>query len=368
MIMKQKLIFSIASLLAAVSCVAPSTELAGRWPEERANAWYASLDWPVGFNYVTGTAINQFEMWQQESFDPQTMEHEMSLAEGLGFNTVRIFLHDMVWEADPDGFKQRIDQFLGICDHHGIKVIITFFTNGGRFENPKLGKQPESISGVHNSQWIQSPGAPAVNDPAAWPRLKKYVTDIMTTFRDDNRILFWCLYNEPENFKQGARSLPLLREVFRWGREVNPSQPLSSPIWLCPGYHGTRSNYPIISFLGENCDIMTFHCYYEPEEMETFISYMKQFNRPIVCQEYMGRPRSTFAEIMPILKREHVGAVSWGLTVGKCNFHLHWSSKAGDPEPEIWFHDIYRMDGTPYDPQEIDFIRSMTRDKNMNIQ
>ena len=166
--------------------------------------------------------------------------------------------------------------------------------------------------------------------------------------------------------ENGKLMLPLLREVFKWGREANPSQPLSSPLWICPGVHGTRSNFPIVSFLGENCDIMTYHCYYGPEEMETFISFMQQFGRPVVCQEYMGRPRSTFEEIMPILKRERVGAISWGLTAGKCNFHLQWSSKAGDPEPEVWFHDIFRLDGTPYSQQEVDFIRSMTQDKTMN--
>ena len=241
-----------------------------------------------------------------------------------------------------------------------MRAIVTFFTNGGRFERPKLGVQPASVQGVHNSQWIQSPGAPSVNDPSTYPRLERYVKDVMTTFKADDRILLWCLYNEPENFKQKAYSMPLLREVFRWAREVNPSQPLSSPIWIYPGGHGTRSNLPIISFLGENCDVMTFHCYYGPEEMEKFIAFMRQFDRPVICQEYMGRPRSTFEEIMPILKREKVGAISWGLTAGKCNFHLQWSSKAGDPEPEIWFHDIFRLDGTPYSQQEIDFIKSMT--------
>lgn len=361
--MKQLLIYC-AALLFAVSCSKPETEIAGRWSTERAAAWYAGHDWPVGFNYVAATAINQFEMWQAETFDPETIEHEMTLAEGLGFNTVRIFLHDLVWEADPAGFRERIDRFLTICDAHGLQAIVTFFTNGGRFDNPKLGPQPEAVQGVHNSQWIQSPGAPSVNDPASWPRLERYVKDILTAFRDDPRILLWCLYNEPENPKQGACSLPLLREVFRWGREVNPSQPLSSPIWICPGLHGTRSNFPIVSFLGENCDVMTFHCYYGPEEMETFIDFMEQFGRPMVCQEYMGRPNSTFEEILPILKRRHVGAVSWGLTAGKCNFHLQWSSKAGDPEPEVWFHDIYRLDGTPYSQQEVDFIRSLTQDKN----
>lgn len=204
--MKKALIYFTIALFTAASCGKETPAPAQRWSQERANAWYAEQEWPVGFNYVAATAINQFEMWQAESFDPETIDYEMSKAEELGFNTVRIFLHDMVWEADPAGFKQRIDAFLGICRSHGIKTIVTFFTNGGRFENPQLGKQPESIQGIHNSQWIQSPGAPSVNDPASWPRLERYVKDILTTFRDDDRILFWCLYNEPENFKQAAQS------------------------------------------------------------------------------------------------------------------------------------------------------------------
>lgn len=355
-------IAAMAAAAVALGCSAPKeSEPAGqRWSEERANAWFADKGWPVGVNYVAATAINQFEMWQAETFDPQTMDMEMARAESLGFNTIRIFLHDMVWEADPEGFKERLGQFLEICSRHGHRAVVTFFTNGGKFENPQLGPQPASVQGVHNSQWIQSPGAERVNNPAEWPRLERYVKDVMTAFKDDDRVLYWCLYNEPENFRMGAQSLPLMREVFRWAREVDPSQPLSSPLWVCPGLNGTRTSFPILAFLGENCDIMTFHCYRGPEEMETFISFMKQFNRPMVCQEYMGRPKSLFEEIMPILKREGVGAISWGLTAGKCNFHLQWSSKAGDPEPEVWFHDIFRLDGTPYSEREIEFIRTMT--------
>ncbi|TYR38465.1 cellulase family glycosylhydrolase [Sphingobacterium phlebotomi] len=364
--MKKVLVFVfVLSFLGMYGCTQKAAE---RWSEEKANEWYDAQEWPVGMNYVTSTAINQFEMWQDETFDPETIDRELGWAEGLGFNAVRIFLHDMVWEADPEGFKKRLEQFLEICDKYKMKAIITFFTNGGRFENPKLGPQPESVPGVHNSQWIQSPGSVKVNDPQAWPVLERYVKDILTTYTDDDRVLLWCLYNEPENLKLGAESLPLLREVFKWGREVNPSQPLTAPIWLLPGSQGTRTALDIVSFVGEHSDVMSFHCYYEPEVMETFIKMLKRFNRPLICTEYMGRPRSTFEEILPILKREKVGATNWGLVAGKCNFHLQWSSKAGDPEPEIWFHDIYRVDGTPYSQREVDFIRNLTADKSQTKQ
>ena len=317
---------------------------AGRWSEERANAWYASQPWPVGVNYVAAYALNQIDMWQASSFDPQTMDREMSLVEGLGMNTVRVFLHDLVWQADPAGFKQRISQFFDICEKHHIKVIMTFFTNGGGAKQPPvatMGKQP--------AFWHQNPKAEVVNDPSKWEPLERYVRDIMTAFKDDKRILMWCLYNEPQNPNRGADGVGLLRAVFQWARSVNPSQPLTSPIWGIPG---KNSYWDIVSFLGENCDVITFHDYKKPSETKAFIKILKDFNRPVICQEYMWRPISTFEEIMPILKGENIGAISWGLTR---------SIGARDrPEPKIWQHNLYRFDETPYSEQEIQFIKKMT--------
>lgn len=357
-------IFIILSLVGMVvfanACVNNVEKISHkRWTEEQAHAWYAEQGWPVGVNYVTATAINQIEMWQAETFDPQTIDKEMGWVEDLGFNTVRIFLSDVVWQADPDGMKARIRQFFDICEKHKLKVIVTFFTNGGKPNQPeaKVGKQPDPIPGVHNSGWLQSPKAEIVNDSTQWGKLKKYIKDILTEFKNDKRVLMWCLYNEPQNFNRGADSMGLLRAVFEWGRSVNPSQPLTSPIWGIPG---KESALDIISFLGENCDVISFHCYKGPDEMEAFIKLLKRYKRPIICQEYMGRPNSTFEEIMPILKREKIGAISWGLTEGKCNYHVHWSSKAGDPDPEVWFHDIFNLDGTPYNEDEIHFIKKMT--------
>ncbi|MDR1719028.1 MAG: cellulase family glycosylhydrolase [Dysgonamonadaceae bacterium] len=348
-------------LLAACNCKQQQqTACNERWSEAKANTWYAGQGWPVGVNYVTSTAINQIEMWQAETFDPQTIDKEMGWMEDLGFNTVRVFLYDLVWQVDPDGLKARLSRFLEICERHRLKVIVTFFTNGGKPDQPeaKMGKQPEPIQGVHNSGWLQTPKAEVVNDSTQWKPLENYVKDILTTFKDDSRILLWCLYNEPQNTNRGAEAMGLLRAAFRWARSVNPSQPLSSPLWGIPA---RDTALDIVAFLCENCDVMTFHCYKDAETMEAFIKMLKRFNRPMICQEYMGRPESLFEDILPILKRENVGAISWGLVKGKCNFHVHWTHKAGEPEPEIWFHDILHVDGTPYDPAEIELIKQITK-------
>ena len=218
--------------LMLVSVIAEAAPRNGRWSEERANDWYYSQDWAVGCDYIVSDAINQIEMWQESTFNPQLIDKELAVAEGLGFNTVRLFLHDLVYASDPKGFKERIAQVLDICEKHGIKVVMTFFTNGGKFDQVKLGQQPHPTPGVHNPEWRQTPGAKVVNDPAEWPRLEKYVKDILKTFKKDKRIYCWCLYNEPENDNRGANSLPLMRETFKWAWAVNPDQPLTGQIWL----------------------------------------------------------------------------------------------------------------------------------------
>ncbi len=327
-----------------------------RWSVERANEWYARYPWICGCNYVTSTAVNQLEMWQADTFDPQTIDHELGMAEEIGLNTVRVFLHDQAWAQDPEGFKKRLSAFLGICEKHHIKALITFFTNGGRGTPIKIGKQPDPIPGVHNSRWLQSPGAAVVNDPEKWAYLEDYVKDILSTYAEDERVLCWCLYNEPESTRNGNQCLPLLRKIWQWGREVDPSQPFTAPIFFLPMHE--RTNFPVCCFIGENCDVMSFHCYENPETVKEMIKLTSSFGRPVLCTEYVRRPANNFFNVTPMLKEANVGAIHFGLVNGKCN--LQFFNRKDLPEPKIWKHDIFRVDGTPYDPDEVELIKQMT--------
>ena len=355
----------LITLVLLVPMLADAAPRKGRWSEEKANEWYYSQDWAVGCDYIVSDAINQLEMWQVSTFNPQLIEKELTVAEDLGFNTVRLFLHDLVYEADPKGFKQRIAKVLDICESHGIKVVMTFFTNGGKFDGVALGEQPGPTPGIHNPEWRQTPGAKAVNNPAEWPRLEKYVKDILKTFRKDKRIYCWCLYNEPENDNRGANSLPLMRETFKWAWEVNPDQPLTAP-YASLMANDDRSNLAIWGFLAENCDIMSFHCYNPVATlMDKYINPLKKMNRPIICTECVGRPANTLFDMYAICRKENIGVLSFGLFDSKMQCKFHWDSKKGAKEPKIWFHDIFHADGTPYDQKEIDFIKDITADKKM---
>ena len=169
-----------------------------QWSKEQANEWYAEHIPLVGFNYVPRTAVNQLEMWQADTWDPKTIDEELSWAAEIGLNTARVFLHDILWTEDKDGFIDRIDDFLDIAEKHGIGVMFVFF-DGVWHPMPKSGAQPDPIPGVHNSQWVQSPGLEVLDDPNRYDELAPYIKGIISRYRTDSRVLVWDLFNEPNN-------------------------------------------------------------------------------------------------------------------------------------------------------------------------
>jgi len=336
-----------------------------RWSIEKSNEWYAHQPWLVGCNFIPSNAINQLEMWQAETFDPATIDRELGWAAGIGFNTVRTYLHDLAWEADASGFKQHINTFLDVASRHGIRPILVIFDDCWN-PNPKLGVQPAPKPGVHNSGWAQSPGLDVVNrGPSGWDRLERYVKDVIVSFAEDGRILLWDLYNEPGNSGNGEKSLPLVGSVFGWARSVNPSQPLSVGLWF--------GNKKLNDFQLSASDVITYHNYSPADNLERQIAELKQHGRPLICTEWMARTRGSLVRTnLPVFAREKVGCLNWGLVAGKTNTIYPWISTISilNPrrwfrpkmatEPKVWFHDLFRTDGTPYDKTEFELFKKYT--------
>ncbi len=323
------------------------------WPVERAASWYAQQKWIVGCNFIPSNAINELEMWQADTFDPAIIHRELSLAESLGMNTLRVYLHNLAWETDADGFKERIRLFLDLVELHRMKVIFVIFDDCWN-ENPQAGKQPDPVPGIHNSGWVQAPGKERLLNPASWGPLEAYVQDILRTFDGDERVLMWDLYNEPGNSGYGLQSLPLLKKVFEWAWAVRPSQPLTSAPWE-PTF--TELNI----FQLDISDVLTFHNYLDSANLEAEIQTLQHRGRPIICTEYMARVlNSRFETHLAIFKRYNVGAISWGLVSGKTNTIYPWKTVPDSKGPVAWFHDIFHPDGSVYDPKEVAVIRQMT--------
>ena len=362
-------------LVVAVLWLAPSSLLpaqTNRWTEEKAQAWYAQQPWLIGSNYIPQDAINQLEMWQAETFDPAEIDKELGWAEGIGMNTMRVFLHDLVWQQNEAGFKQRIDQFLQIASRHHIKPLFVIFDSCWD-PNPKLGPQHPPIPGVHNSGWVQSPGAAALKDPAQERRLKAYTEGVVGAFATDSRILGWDVWNEPVGTNEGSYDREeiknkvqlveqLLPKVFAWAREAHPSQPLTSGVFDIDFEHDkplTRAQ----SIQLENSDVISFHNYSWPEVFEKEVLYLKKYNRPIICTEYMARSTgSTFDTVLPVAKKYNVGAINWGFVAGKTQTYLPWESWQHPyilDQPPVWFHEVLYPDGRPYRDAEVKLIREL---------
>jgi len=324
------------------------------WTKEQADEWYQKWGWLRGCDFIPSSAINQLEMWQAETFDTSTINRELGWASSIGLNCMRVYLHHIAWETDSTGFKKRMHEYLDIAGKHGISTIFVFFDDCWNPEY-KAGKQPEPKTGIHNSGWVRDPGDLILRDTTLYIVLEKYEKDILREFAQDKRIVLWDLYNEPGNSDLRDKSFPLLKKAFLWGREINPSQPLSVGVW-------DESLSDLTKYQVENSDVITYHDYNPLEDHMARIARLRQYGRPLICTEYMARKRnSTFGTIMPMLKKENIGAINWGLVSGKTNTIYAWDTPIeSGAEPDLWFHDIFRKDGTPYRKEEVSLIRQLT--------
>lgn len=371
------LLWRFVIVLALAAQLAPCETT--RWTEEAANQWYSKEPWLVGSNFLPAYASNELEMWQPETFDAKRIDTELGWAESLGMTTMRVFLHDLLWQQDSDGFKKRIDTFLAISEKHHIKPLFVLFDSCWD-PKPHLGAQPKPRPGIHNSRWVQSPGSAALLDPGQYPRLEEYVKGVVGAFAKDNRVLGWDLWNEPDNQNGSSYGktepankvdlvLQLLPKTFEWARSADPLQPLTSGLW-----HEDPSTPDVLSPMAkeqlELSDIVSFHNYDAPATFEKEVKWLQKFHRPLLCTEYMARPKgSTFESILPLAKQYKVGAINWGFVAGKSQTYLPWDSWQRPyvyRKPRIWFHDIFRENGKPYKPEEVKFIRKMTGATDQN--
>ncbi len=342
------------------------------WSKEQAKEWYCNQGWLVGADFLPSSAINQLEMFQEATFDTATIDRELGWAHDIGMNTMRVYLHDLLYEQDSIGFFKRVNTFLKIADKHQIKPLLVLFDSCWD-PYPKLGTQRAPKRGVHNSGWVQSPGYDALKDSTQYPRLARYVNGTIAHFANDTRVLGWDIWNEPDNTNDRAYGkvelsnkvdyvLPLLKQSFNWARAANPSQPLTTGIWA-----GDWTSYetlkPIEKASIDESDVVSFHNYNNAEDFEKVIKQLQQYDRPILCTEYMSRGNGSFFEgSLPIAKKYNVAAINWGLVDGKSQTIYPWDSwdKTYTTEPKLWFHDIFRKDGTPYKQAEVDLIKSLT--------
>ncbi len=368
--MIRRTFFLSVTALALVASAAPASAR-DQWTKAQANGFHAKQPWLVGANYTPASAINQLEMWQAETWDPATIDKELAWAESIGMNTMRVFLHNLLWENDPEGLKRRMDEFLVIAAKHKIRPLFVLFDSCWD-PDPVAGPQRPPIPGVHNSGWVQSPGAARLKDASQYDKFESYVKGVVGHFAGDQRILGWDLWNEPNNGGGGnykptpdkkeyvARLLP---RIFTWARSVDPTQPLTSGVWIGDHWDDQTKLDAVEKTQIAQSDILSFHDYNWPEKFDERAKQMLSYGRPVWCTEYMARGNgSTFDGSLPIAKKYNIAMFNWGFVDGKTQTRLPWDSWKKPytwDEPTIWFHEVFRADGKPYRQAEVDLIRRL---------
>lgn len=341
-----------------------------RWSLERAQQWQLATGWSFGCNFSPSTAGNQLELWQPETFDPVTIDRELGWAAQLGMNTVRVYLHDLLFSADPDGFLARIDEVLSIADGHGIKMMPVLF-DGVWHPFPKLGAQPEPKPRLHNSMWVQSPGNVILSDESRWSELQPYVETVVSRYGNDPRVLIWDLFNEPDqvdatSIKAGTRkhkaaaATRLVAQVFAWARGVQPMQPLTVGVWEYADDKYTAAN-PLNELALAESDVISFHCYEPKAYLQAVIAALAAHDRPLLCTEWLARTAGSTVDLIEVFHAHGVGALNWGLVDGRTQTRFPWRSwtePVADDEP--WFHELLHADGTPYDQNEAALLRKVS--------
>ena len=351
-----------------------------RWSKERAWAWYDAHPWLRGCNFMGSDCANRIDQWQEEGFEErlQTADAELALVAQTGFNTIRIIVEYFVWENQHDGFMQRLERYIATAWKHGISCMIVL---GNDCMQPKEWTKPAHF-GPQHYDWgyhggrkqsqhgtLPSMGYHLLDEPELALRHYEMVREIIETYRNDERIIMWDLYNEAGNARRGMVTMPHLQKYFEIARAIDPIQPLTACTYRCP----VDADVPIPEieqYCVDNSDIISYHNYGPYQDNIRIIKRLKEYGRPIVNTEWLGRIfHNTIQELFPLFYLEKIGCYNWGFVAGKYQTYEPWAGTwdryDADPTLDVdftkWFHDLYRPSHRPYDPKEIEIIRRFSR-------
>ena len=350
-----------------------------RWTKEQAHEWYNARPWFRGCNYMSADCANRIDQWQSLGWEERfaTTEEELKLMQQTGFNTVRLIIEYVVWKEEHDFFLEHFDRYLDLCAKYGISCMITLANDcmppkTERWKPPYVGEQTYDWGyhgGKKHSQHSTMHTGPAphfyLDEEDTREDYFKMVREIVTLHKDDDRICFWDIYNEPGNSRRVDVTLPNIKRLFEIVRECDPAQPLTAGVFHIKG-DPTVPLEPCEQFAIENSDIISYHFYRDYEEHIRIIKRLKREGRPILNTEWLGRClHNTVFDLFPLFYLEKIGCYNWGFVAGKYQTYEPWEGtwsrwadgKEGEVDFTKWFHDLYRPNHRPYEPREIELIK-----------
>ena len=302
----------------------------------------------IGANYTPAYAANQIQMWHE--FKPEVIESELTAAvKYFGINTLRVYLHNIVYDTEKEVFLERIEEFLKICDRHGIKPGFVFFDDCWNHVGITIDTLPP-VDGRHNGRWAALQDAERKDENL--PKFKAYVQAVIAPHREDKRVLWWEIYNEPN--MGDAFSLKLREAGYGWAKELKPIHPVIA-CW---------DDHPYT-------DIVNAHNYtvdWAGWDRQADMNPAKGTVFTEAGARWFGKkPASSGSpiEVIEWLKKrkaahKYVPGVylCWELMVGNSNCRWYWGTPDGASEPAIPWCGLLWPDCTPVSYAEAEAVRS----------
>ncbi len=339
-------------LIAAAACLSPTCSF-GAADAKKAKP-YDTSGW-VGANYTPAYCVNQVQMWHE--FKPDVIERELAAAKKyFGLTTLRVFLHNLVYDAEADKLLERMDKFLSICERHGIRPGFVFFDDCHRREGIVLEPQKPPIDGYHNGRWAACPQNRHRKDQNM-PKFKAYVQGVVRRFAKDKRVRWWEIYNEPN---RSAFSQNLRKKGYAWAKELKPIQPV-----LCCWNDSKETDIVDAHNYGQDFRAWDRQADQNPAKGAFFTEAGARWYYT------KGRSNGTPTEVIAWLRgRKAAGktapgvCLTWELMVGNSHCRWYWGTKHGTPEPPVPWCGLLWPDGTPVSLAEAEAVRSYVTGKS----
>jgi len=323
---------------------------------------WATDGW-AGAEYTPARAPgNQLWLFNYTQYAADVDRELGQLSRHFGFNTIRLFLHNMVFDYDSGAtmFK-NLDAFLDVASSHGFKTSLgPFWDDCWNGSGASLTEACVPVKGRHNGCWMQSPQSDErVPNTTDYTRFAPYVAETVRRYANDVRIRYIEIYNEPHGAQPTTNwSFGLRHYSYQIAVAMQPSVPVLS-CW------DANADSQAVDMHRYDTDFggWTAEVFAAPEQgaliteggSRWFQGYDSDAGSPLTVmhwfQELMasGDAPFRFGQLL-----------NWEMMVGNSNTRWHWNSPDGAPEPTIPWDAWMFADGTPVSYTEAAVMRNWT--------